>query len=314
MTLPRRIFAFAVIAIAALGCAVAVAVAAPTSSTKVTKWWSVQSPFNQTLDGAGIDARSGAWAQMLYDSAGQAGLWVNDDAWTTPVYHATPSTPRITIAVVNTQKSITIPYDPSWRPSPDGDSHIAIIDPKAGCDYEFQSFDPARHAAIAEGTYRIYSGSGAHVPTGHTGAALSLLAGLIRPADVRLGVIRHALAFAAPVTAPAAVAPASWSDGRNPTGIPEGTRFQLDPSLDLSPWHLSPFQLMVARALQRYGMYLRDTGGAVALYAESRTDGASYALPIQGLPRDLLLHMRAMTPPHNVSFDSQNPARCARQH
>jgi len=313
MTLPRRIFTVFALALAAAGCALA-APASSTKATKATKWWSQQSPFNLPLAGARIDGRSGAWAQMLYDSAGQAGLWVNSDAWTTPVYHATAQTPRVTIAIVNTQKSITIPYDPSWKPSPDGDSHIAIIDGKLGCDYEFQSFDPTHNTAIAEGTYRIYRGSGAHVPTGHTGAALSLLAGLIRPADIRSGAIRHALAFAAPVTAPGVVAPASWSDGRNPSGIPEGTRFQLDPSLDLSPYHLSQFQLMLARALQRYGMYLRDTGGAVALYAESTVDGASYPLPVQPLPRDMLLHMRAMTPPSNVSFDSQNPARCARQH
>jgi hypothetical protein len=308
MTLPRRICTFVLI-FGAAACGLSTS----QSSAKVTKWWAQQSPFNTPLAGAGVDPRSTAWAQLLYDSAGPAGLWVNSDAWSTPVYHATPTTPLATFAIVNTHESITIPYDAAWRPSPDGDSHIAIIDAKTGCDYEFQSFDPAQRTAHAEGTYRIYRGSGAHVPTGHTGGALSLLAGLIRPADVRAGVITHALAFGAPVTGPASVSPASWSDGRNPSGISEGARLQLDPTLDLAAWHLSPFQLMIARALQRYGMYLRDTSGSVTLYAESTTDGSSYSQPIQPLPRDLLLHMRTLAPPKNVRLDPANPVRCARQ-
>ncbi len=251
---------------------------------------------------------------MLFDSAGSAGLWIQSDYWTSTVYHATSRTPRAVVFVENTRKRITIPYEPAWRPTPDADAHIAIIDQSTGCDYEFQAFNRASMSGLGEGTYRIYQGSGAHAPTGHTGSALSLLAGLVRPRDVKAGVIRHALAFAAPVTgSDSAVLPASSSDGRTPGGPPEGTRFQLDPALDLQSLHLSRFQLIVAVALQRYGMYLRDTGGAVAIYAESTFDGSSYAYQPQPLPRDLLLHLRAVAPPAQVQLDPQNPPRCARQ-
>jgi hypothetical protein len=286
-----------------------------TASAVATKWFSQKSPFNNPVAAPGsVDPSSTAWAQALYGAAGDAGLWVNSDAWTTTVYHATPATPRVSVWIENTRKRITIPYSAEWRASPDADSHIAIIDGATGCDYEFQAFDATQLIGHSEGTYRIYRGSGAHVPTGHTGAALSLLAGLIRPSDVRAGVIRHALAFGAPITGPAFVAPASSSDGRTSGGIPEGTRFQLDPSYDLGPLHLSKFQLMLARALQRYGMYLRDTAGAVTLYAQSTTDGSSYALPVQPLPREVLLHLRAVRAPSGVSLDPPTPARCARQH
>lgn len=283
------------------------------SAAAPSTWWSQRSPFNTPITRVAVDARSEAWAQMLYDSAGEAGLWINTDAWTTTVYRATRATPRAVISIRNTGKRIAIPYDPAWHPSPDADAHLAVIDAAAGCDYEFQEFDAATLSAHAEGTYRIYSGSGAHAPTGHTGGALSLLAGLVRPSDVQAGAVRHALAFAAPVTGPGAVSPATSSDGRTAGGPPEGTRFQLDPSLDLRPWHLSRFQLMIARALQRYGMYLRDTGGAVTLYAQSTSDGSSYSLTPQPLPRDLLLHLRAVQPPRGVSLDPPNPRQCARQ-
>ena len=286
-----------------------------TASAAATKWFSQKSPFNNPVAAPGsVDPSSTAWAQALYGAAGDVGLWVNSDAWTTTVYQANPATPRVSVWIDNTRKRITIPYSADWRASPDADSHIAIIDGTTGCDYEIPDLNAAPLSGHSEGTYRIYRGSGAHVPTGHTGAALSLLAGLIRPSDVRAGVIRHALAFGAPITGPAFVAPASSSDGRTSGGIPEGTRFQLDPSYDLGPLHLSKFQLMLARALQRYGMYLRDTAGAVTLYAQSTTDGSSYALPVQPLPRDVLLHLRAVRAPSGVSLDPPTPARCARQH
>lgn len=300
--------------VALLGPVLAATVACTGAAAAPTAWWSQKSPFNRPVGALGrVDPLSTTWSEMLYNAAGDAGLWVNSDAWTTPVYHATRATPRVTVWIANTGKKIIIPYASGWQPSPDTDSHLAVVDNDTGCDYEFQAFDPTHLTAHAEGTYRIYRGSGAHVPTGHTGAALSLLAGLIRPWDVRSGVIRHALAFAAPVTAPTSVAPASSSDGRTPGGIPEGTRFQLDPSYNLSALHLSPFQLMVARALQHYGMYLRDTGGAVTLYAQSTVDGSSYAMPIQPLPREILLHLRAIRAPSGVNLDPPTPAGCAPQ-
>jgi hypothetical protein len=323
MTLPRqnpitdssRTQAMRRFGIAMIGSIAAPLLFCSGASAAATAWFSQKSPFNNPVAAPGsVDASSAAWAQALYGAAGDAGLWVNNDAWTTPVYHATPKTPRVVISIANTGKRITIPYSADWRPSPDSDAHIAIVDNATGCDYEFQAFDASHLTAHGEGTYRIYRGTGAHVPTGHTGAALSLLAGLIRPSDVRAGVIRHALAFGAPITGPAFVAPASSSDGHTSGGIPEGTRFQLDPSYDLGPLHLSKFQLMLARSLQRYGMYLRDTAGAVTLYAQSTTDGSNYALPIQPLPREVLLHLRAIRAPSGVSLDPPTPARCARQH
>ena len=53
--------------------------------------------------------------------------------------------------------------------------------------------------------------------------------------------------------------------------IPAGTRFRIDPALDLSKLNMSPIVRMMARAVQRYGMVVRDGGGAVAFYAEDPT-------------------------------------------
>ncbi|MGV7637075.1 carbohydrate-binding domain-containing protein, partial [Mycobacterium kansasii] len=87
------------------------------------------------------------------------------------------------------------------------------------------------------------------------------------------------------------VYPGTRTDGTVVDGIPQGTRLQLDPSLDLTRFGLTPFQLMVAKALQVYGGFNADHGDVFALYARSTFDGTTYAQPIQSLPDALIQHM-----------------------
>ena len=58
---------------------------------------------------------------------------------------------------------------------------------------------------------------------------------------------------------------------RRPNAIPEGTRFRLDPSLDLDTIQMAPVVRMVAEAAQRYGIVLRDKAGSVTFYGEDPT-------------------------------------------
>lgn len=98
------------------------------------------------------------------------------------------------------------------------------------------------------------------------------LAGMIWPEELRAGQINHALVFAHPYTkAGGPVWPATAADGLSmfPGAIPIGARVQLDPDLDLDSLGLKPYEKVVARALQEYGMILGDTGGALSLYAIS---------------------------------------------
>jgi hypothetical protein len=100
---------------------------------------------------------------------------------------------------------------------------------------------------------------------------LPLLGGLIRVADLHAGHIDHALAIGIPnVKAGSFVWPAQRTDGNSehPTAIPEGTRFRLDPALDVNALGLPPAGRTIALAAQRYGIVVRDIAGAVTLYAE----------------------------------------------
>jgi len=63
---------------------------------------------------------------------------------------------------------------------------------------------------------------------------MSYIGGTITPQDVNSGVIRHALRFGLPDNTWTFTYPGTRPDGTTHGGIPEGTRMQLDPNLDLS--------------------------------------------------------------------------------
>jgi hypothetical protein len=124
------------------------------------------------------------------------------------------------------------------------------------------------HVSSSPGYYRDNPGWSA----GATG--LSWLGGLIRISELRAGHIDHALAIAIPRTRASWYAwPAMSTDGNvdDPNAIPEGTHFRLDPNLDIDALRLPPVTRMIAKAAQRYGMVVRDRGGAIAFYGEDPT-------------------------------------------
>ncbi|GAA1090191.1 carbohydrate-binding domain-containing protein [Tsukamurella strandjordii] len=270
--------------------------AAPGPASNNGNYFAADSPWNQPIPpGAAVDPRSAGWVNTL--DGGNDGMFVNSTDWTTTVYNAPPGTPTTEITVTNTNRKVTIPYLPSYRPTRDADAHLSVIDDATGCLYEFQSFNPVTKTAIAQATYKAYTGSGGHTAgPSHAGGEISYLAGMITPQDVQSGVIDHAVRYALPEGAPTYVYPGTRSDGSTMGGVPQGTRIQLDPSLDLTQFGLSPFQLMLARAMQVYGGFNSDHAGSFVVSARSTADGTTYAQPIQPLPDALLRHMRFLSP------------------
>lgn len=108
---------------------------------------------------------------------------------------------------------------------------------------------------------------------GSSASGLSVIGGSIGIREVRAGRIEHALALAIP--SPAAAERVSWpaqrSDGFDTSAdaVPEGTRFRLDPTLEVGRLKLHPIAAMIARAAQRYGFIVTDRSGAVAVVTES---------------------------------------------
>ena len=95
--------------------------------------------------------------------------------------------------------------------------------------------------------------------TSATASGLPILAGLARYDEaVEQGEIRHALAFTAGASAHFFVHPATHSSGTSGSSSapPLGLRVRLRKGYDLSGLHGT--SLVIARALQRYGMFLID--------------------------------------------------------
>ena len=289
------------------------------TATTNGNFFAVDSFWNQPVPaGVVTDSRSAAWATALANHPNVSEIHVNDDAWTVPIYHAPPGTPTTQIYISNKNKNIQVPYSSSYKPSPDADAHLAIIDDATGCEYEFQSFNPTTKTAIAQATYRVNTGSGGHTSgPSHSGGELSYLGGLITPQDVNSGVIDHALRFAIPTNGPTYLYPGTRSDGTVANGVPEGIRIQLDPNLNLAPFALTPFQQMVAVALQTYGAFNADKAGSFVLYAQSKTDGSTYNQTISALPESLIQHLRFLLPTMSspdIQLDTPADTGCAQQY
>jgi hypothetical protein len=112
------------------------------------------------------------------------------------------------------------------------------------------------------------------------GAGMPLVAGIIRPEEVKAGEIRHALLCATPINrkstyegGPDQVCspPASRTDGYGfgIDFIPEGARIQLDPELDLDTLNLSPGTRVIARAMQQYGMLVGISAPTFKIFCQN---------------------------------------------
>jgi len=121
-------------------------------------------------------------------------------------------------------------------------------------------------------------------------AGLSLLAGLITPEEIAAKRIDHALVFSVPgIKGGPAIFPA-WSNvyvsGPN-TVLAEGSKIQLDPSVDISG--LPEPHKTIAKALQTHGAYLRDNGGTFAIYGETSSrwpSGYGTSMSLKAIPWD----------------------------
>jgi hypothetical protein len=210
-------------------------------------------------------------------AARSGGLVISVRRWTTPVFYAGRTTPRRTVTLTASwaprTRLLGVPIPRNAAPDPAGDGHMTVLDLRRGCEYDlFRARKRAGGAWAADWANRIeLSGDGIYSGgLSARGSGFATLAGVILPEELRDGAIRHALLFSYPyVRGGGPVLPATESDGTSAEryALPDGARLQLDPSFDVDSLPAG-WQRTVARALQRYGMILGDTGsGAVSLYA-----------------------------------------------
>jgi hypothetical protein len=293
------------------------------------RWYSPKSPFNRPIPAkAAVDPNSPLMVQRMVQSLGS--LYVSVRRWSVPVYYAGPKTRRYTVPFAGSRlRAYGVPIPNDARPSAPfppahTDGQMLVFNPHTGCEYDFlNARRRASGAWTAVGVSRLTTNGAGLYPRGDSerGAGFALGAGLIRPEELKAGVMRHALVFVLPaqyVKGGGPVHPATESDGESslPGALPEGARVQLDPSFDVSTLPHA-WERTIARTLQVYGMYLADRGGGgVGLVAQNPQSYRRNPYPwgtatYVYLPSDLVSHMRVIQLPRQFAPNvTILPSRC----
>jgi hypothetical protein len=241
-----------------------------------------------------LDARSRAIAEYL---GGQAAI-ANLEEYGVPVFDADESTPRHRVACTRWRgcdlEDVLVPIPADATPAPGGDGAMVVIDWSTRNAYEFYGAERHPDGSWTAGWGGVisvdsdgYKADSPHLPTG---AGVSRLAGVVRAFEVAQGEINHALVFSTDnACARGYRYPAAKTDGLSTRSncIPEGSRIQLDPSIDVERLpDATPAEKMVARALQTYGAYAVDNGGARIAVIFEPPYGQPDPYPAAGFPHD----------------------------
>lgn len=177
----------------------------------------------------------------------------------------------------------------------ENDCHLIVVDRQQGKLYEAYQANMVKDAMTANfvaiwDMNRVYPPSGRGEQCTSADAAGFPIAPLLFNADeIASGSINHAIRFILPnqrIRAGVYVHPATHAGApHGPENAPPyGAHLRLKASFDLSK--LSPAAQVVARAMQKYGMYLAD-GGNIALTAQSDMDTQVKYADLDFGPHDL---------------------------
>lgn len=270
--------------------------------------YSEDSPWNTPLAAdVAVHERSEELVTRIGDR-----LTSDTSQYTLPVYEVDGDTPTAEVRIVHLfsdvgddgtsidrrqEVTLDVPVPRDAVAAEGSDAQIVIVNTDTGEEWGFWQFEPEGDGYLATNGYRYHVGWNAVPPDGFgsRGAGVPYLTGLVRPAEMERGRIDHAIAFAYPTPSPEHVFPATKSDGQGDPelDLPEGARLRLDPSLDDDDFErmgLSVEGVIIARALQEYGMILIDVAGRPKIYAEydgtAAWDGAITEDTVSGLPLD----------------------------
>ncbi len=273
---------------------------------KARRFFSDTSFWNQPIpDNPEIDPRTGKWIEMLKQEPTGEHFGITCNQWTVPVYEVDEYTPYVQVNLhylkahefdtwqpVQDHKHFghgpdfnPVPIPKGAMPDPEGDAHFAVVDWNRMLAWDMWALRKLEDGTWESNTGMVYrldgdgvfdyeklgfvDGESCHFYGPSRAAAVPVIAGLIRYDEVMAGEIRHKLSCASRYAGYKEFTyPAAWTDGFTEGGIPEGAVIQLDPELDLGMFNLTPEEIVVAKALQEYGMVVVDVAGGQPIYAE----------------------------------------------
>jgi serine/threonine-protein kinase len=265
--------------------------------------------WTQDVSRAPLDSKSSTMIAWLADAGGWGGGRMQVD-FSIRVLQADEATPYVPFrkgpAFSNPDSDVVsnfplpagggIEGQPDYQCATDQhDCHLIVVDRSQGKLYE--AYQATYEENVLSATFvavwdlnRVYPASGRGDQCTSADAAGFPIAPLLFNADeLAAGSINHAIRFILPnarMRAHFFVRPATHAGGpRGPDAAPPyGAHFRLKASYNLS--QLKPAARIVARAMQKYGMYLSD-GGKIALTAQSDTDTKTKYADVRFGPNDL---------------------------
>ena len=254
----------------------------PGDPFSATSFWNTPLAVN-----APLDSNSQAYVNELLRQVNADGPWLNTTSYSVPVYvvAANQGAQRVTLDTWGPDLQAafdSVPIPANAQAASGTDEHMVIWQTSTDKMWEFWQMHQEPdgwHARWGGEMDNVSTNRGYFTHSGETnnwGASatgLPLLGGLITEADLQQRAINHALAISLVETAPAVWSwPAERTDGgyftSGITPIPEGTRFRLDPNLNIASLHLPTLDREIAQAAQTYGIVVRDKAGAVSFYGQ----------------------------------------------
>ncbi len=249
--------------------------------------------WNAVQANPALGSNSAAWASLI--SGGQHVFDIN--AYGVTVVEAssiTANTPRYTIKFTNAPAWGPSPFGTSTVPIPMGtvvpsgtDGHLVVVDPTTNQVFGLwqAKYNASTNTWSASwGGVTSLSGNGIDTSGSATASGFSRLAGIVTVTEFTTAVanntgLDHALFFSSSFAANSFVYPAVKADAMapNPT-IPMGTRFILDPSINVDAIPgITAGEKVIAKTLQTYGGYIADAGSApLALIGQLSPGNAAY--------------------------------------
>ncbi|MRW90455.1 hypothetical protein GJ699_10705 [Duganella sp. FT80W] len=177
------------------------------------------------------------------------------------------------------QQWASVPVPSAATPSDGSDGEMTIYQPSSNTLWEFwqaRKVSGQWQACWGGRMTNVAASSGIWPPGyGTTATGLPFIGGQITAEELKRGEIRHVIGIALVDLEKAGIYswPANRSDGYNPGNaanrIPEGSRFRLDPNLNVEAIAMHPVARIIARAAQKYGFVVWDKAGAISLRVQN---------------------------------------------
>ena len=262
--------------------------------------FSRRSIFNAPVSGnVPLDSNSAPIVGNLVQQASTESLGIATTTFGVPIYIASKTQAPVYVTldqdppVPELQNAMSaVPLPPGAQAAAGTDGNLSVYQPSTDELWEFwrlhQDSDGSWHATWGgrlvhassnPGYYQNMVDSSGNVleqwDWGAPATSLALDGGVITIAELEAGTINHALALGITHTcAGVFAAPAQRTDGDvvgDPTCVPEGAHFRLNPSINLASLGLPHFTLMLAEAAQRYGIIINNRSSGFTFRAEDPT-------------------------------------------